>query len=101
MKYAFLKTCLDSKLIGRRKLISVRKAAALLRMIGCGNRDCIHYRLLLMIFMLIALWGIIAENGWSGNIMRGEVFWGIVEKYWVLNAWCDILKKMLMFTAEI
>mgnify|MGYP000010771649 len=54
-----------------------------------------------MIFMLIALWGIIAENGWSGNIMRGEVFWGIVEKYWVLNAWCDILKKMLMFTAEI
>ena len=25
--------------------------------------------------------------------MRGEVFWGIVEKYWVLNAWCDILKK--------
>lgn len=33
--------------------------------------------------------------------MRGEVFWGIVEKYWVLNAWCDILKKMLMFTAEI
>ena len=49
-------------------------------MIGCGNRDCIHYRLLLMIFMLIALWGIIAENGWSGNIMRGEVFWGIVEK---------------------
>ena len=62
-------------------------------MIGCGNRDCIHYRLLLMIFMLIALWGIIAENGWSGNIMRGEVFWGIVEKYWVLNAWCDILKK--------
>ena len=31
MKYAFLKTCLDSKLIGRRKLISVRKAAALLR----------------------------------------------------------------------
>ena len=23
--------------------------------------------------------------------MRGEVFWGIVEKYWVLNAWCDIL----------
>ena len=34
--------------------------------------------------------------------MRGEVFWGIVEKYWVLNAWCDILKKrMLMFTTEI
>lgn len=54
-----------------------------------------------MIFMLIALWGIIAENGWSGNIMRGEVFWGIVEKCWVLNAWCDILKKMLMFTMEI
>ena len=26
--------------------------------------------------------------------MRGEVFWGIVEKCWVLNAWCDILKKM-------
>ena len=25
--------------------------------------------------------------------MRGEVFWDIVEKYWVLNAWCDILKK--------
>ena len=62
-------------------------------MIGCGDCDCIHYRLLLMIFRLIALWGIITENGWSGNIMRGEVFWGIVEKYWVLNAWCDILKK--------
>lgn len=42
---------------------------------------------------IIALCGIIAENGWSGNIMRVEVFWGIVEKYWVLNAWCDILKK--------
>ena len=36
MKYAFLKTCLDSKLIGRRKLISVRKAAALLRISTSG-----------------------------------------------------------------
>gem|GEM_PF-5701053 len=36
MKYAFLKTCLDSKLIGRKKLISVRKAAALLRISTSG-----------------------------------------------------------------
>ena len=36
VKYAFLKTCLDSKLIGRRKLISVRKAAALLRISTSG-----------------------------------------------------------------
>ena len=36
VKYAFLKTCLDSKLIGRKKLISVRKAAALLRISTSG-----------------------------------------------------------------
>lgn len=36
MKYAFLKTCLVSKLIGRKKLISVRKAAALLRISTSG-----------------------------------------------------------------
>lgn len=36
MKYAFFKTCLDSKLIGRKKLISVRKAAALLRISTSG-----------------------------------------------------------------
>ena len=36
VKYAFLKTCLDSKLIGRRKLISVRKAATLLRISTSG-----------------------------------------------------------------
>ena len=36
VKYAFFKTCLDSKLIGRKKLISVRKAAALLRISTSG-----------------------------------------------------------------
>lgn len=36
VKYAFLKTCLDSKLIGRQKFISVRKAAALPRISTSG-----------------------------------------------------------------
>lgn len=36
VKYAFLKTCLDSKLIGRKKLITVRRAVALLRISASG-----------------------------------------------------------------
>ena len=55
-------------------------------MIGCGDCDCVHYRFLLMIFWLVALWGIIAENGQGGNIRRCEVRSRTREKYWVLRA---------------